>query len=413
MGAHQVSSSWDIIVVGGGAAGFFGAITAAEANPRLKILILEKGRECLQKVRISGGGRCNVTHACWDPAVLVTHYPRGSRELLGPFTHFGPRDTVDWFAQRGVRLKVEPDGRMFPSTDRSETIVECLLEAAQKAEVTVRTSARVEAICRTEGEDYLWSVRLSDTEVRSRKLLLATGSSPAIWRMLADWGIRIMDPVPSLFTFQIKHPLIEGLAGLSVPQAELKVEGVKGLQASGPLLITHWGLSGPAVLRLSAWGARELYARSYRFSLKVDWDAGRKGDVTGWVESRRSDSPKKAVVNTAPPNIPARLWERFIDLSGIPQGRFWAEIRKSELTYLTQIFTSTVFQVDGKSTFKDEFVTAGGVCLKEMDLRSFSSRRIPDLWMAGEMLDIDAITGGFNFQAAWSGGWIAGNAMAQ
>ena len=413
MGNPRSSASWDIVVVGGGAAGFFAAITAAEANPKLKVLILEKGRECLQKVRISGGGRCNVTHACWDPAELVSNYPRGSRELLGPFTRFGPRETVDWFARRGVRLKVESDGRMFPASDRSETIVDCLLGAAEKAGVMVRTSARVEAIDRKEGEALPWTIRLADGEVRARKLFLATGSGPPIWRMLAEWGIRIVDPIPSLFTFQVRHPLIEGLAGLSVPRADLKVEGVKGLHATGPLLITHWGLSGPAVLRLSAWGARELHARGYRFTLSVDWDAGRPSDVADWIEGKRMDSPKKAVVNTPAPHMPMRLWERLLELAGIPEGRYWAEIRRQELQAMTGALTHTTFSVDGKSTFKDEFVTAGGVHLKEMDLRSFSARRFPDLWMAGEMLDIDAITGGFNFQAAWTGGWIAGHAMAQ
>lgn len=404
---------WDVIVIGGGAAGFFAAITAAETNPALRILILEKGKECLQKVRISGGGRCNVTHACWDPFELATNYPRGGRELRGPFTRFGPQDTVEWFAKRGVRLKAEADGRMFPATDRSETIIDCLVGSAERAGVKIRTSTRVDSIERREGESASWLLRSTEGDLQARKLFLATGSTPAVWRMLAGWGLKIVDPVPSLFTFQVKHPLIDGLAGLSVPMAALSVQGVKGLTARGPLLITHWGLSGPGVLRLSAWGARQLHELEYRFTLRVDWNADRKGDVGEWLDGCRVDSPRKGIVRTPPPGMPSRLWERMLQVVSLPEGRCWAEVRKQEKADLTAALTATPFQVVGKSTFKEEFVTAGGVDLKEMDFRNFAARRFPDLWMAGEMLDIDAITGGFNFQAAWTGGWIAGHAMAQ
>ncbi len=407
----KTTQAIDIAVIGGGAAGFFAAITAAEANPSTRIVIFERGRDVLQKVRISGGGRCNVTHACFDPMELVHFYPRGEKELLGPFMRFAPGDTVEWFAQRGVKLKTEEDGRMFPVTDQSGTIVHCLLQAASQAGVEVRLQSRVEYLAPPKADATPWRMTVNGQKVMARKILVAAGSSPAVWKMLSGLDIQIVDPVPSLFTFNIKDARIQGLLGISVPDAEVSVPDTD-LYARGPLLITHWGMSGPAILKCSAWGARELARRNYQFTVSINWTGKTTVEVEAWMGGLRSNSPKKTVLNTPWPEIPARLWQRLIERAGIPLNRIWTEMRKSEEQALLTELVEGAYRVNGKSTFKEEFVTAGGIDLKEIDFRRFGVRRHPGLFAAGEVLNIDAITGGFNFQAAWTGGWLAGQALA-
>ncbi len=400
-----------IAVVGGGAAGFFAAIACAEANPRCKVTIFERGKAVLEKVRVSGGGRCNVTHACFEARELVKNYPRGSRELLGPFVQFGPADTVDWFEQRGVRLKTESDGRMFPTTDDSGTIVDCLTHSARLAGVQVRTSTRVERI---EPLAECWQIRLGHdpAPLRFDRVLVATGSNPAIWESLRTLGHSIVEPVPSLFTFNIKDTRLRELSGLSVPEAALRIPGTS-LAASGPLLVTHWGLSGPAILRLSAWGARDLHHAAYRFPLEINFLGKTKpDDIAASLAEIKIAQGKKTVAAHPQFSLPLRLWQRLVEAAAIPDALRWADLDKKTALALAAQLSAATFQVTGKSTFKEEFVTAGGVNLKELNFKTFESRLHPGLFLVGEVLDVDAITGGFNFQAAWTGGWLAGQAMA-
>lgn len=402
-----------IAVVGGGAAGFFAAITAAESNPAVHVDIFERGKEVLQKVRISGGGRCNVTHACFEARELVKFYPRGSRELLAPFLQFGPADTVAWFERRGVALKAEADGRMFPVTDNSATIVDCLTRAARAAGVQVHTGARVESFRPEPTGGWRLKIGGDPQERHYDRLLVATGSTPAMWEQLHALGHSIVEPVPSLFTFNTRDTRLRDLSGVSVPHASVRIPGSK-LAAQGPLLVTHWGLSGPAVLRLSAWGARELHAQGYKFSLEIDFTGGH--DVPALVESLhqlKAAQGKKTVAAHPVFGLPARLWQRLVEAAGIPEERRWADLDKKSLSALAGHLGAATFQITGKSTFKEEFVTAGGVSLRELNFKTFESRLHPGLFLAGEVLDIDAITGGFNFQAAWTGGYLAGLAMAQ
>lgn len=399
----------DIVIIGGGAAGFFAAITAAESNPAAQVIVLERSASVLQKVQLSGGGRCNITHACFDARALVQHYPRGSRELLGPFQRFGPQDTVDWFEARGVRLKTEPDGRMFPLSDDAQTIVECLWNAARRAGVQVRTGLRVERLERI-GDS--WRVHCTRLEpLPADRVLVATGSSEAIWAMLEKLGHRIVPPAPSLFTFNIKDSRLRDLAGVSVPDALVQVAGAR-LSARGPLLITHWGLSGPAILRLSAWDARELKQASYSFSLIISWLGDKKlAEVLAGLAQTKAANARKTVHAHPAYGLPQRLWERLAAAAGIPAGMRWADTGKTVLQGLATELCCGAYAVRGKSAFKEEFVTAGGVDLREVQFKTFESKLFPHLYFAGEVLDIDALTGGFNFQAAWTGGWIAGKAM--
>lgn len=402
-----------IAILGGGAAGFFAAIACAETNPAAQITILERGKSVLEKVRVSGGGRCNVTHDCPDARELVKNYPRGSRELLAPFLKFGPTDTVAWFERRGVRLKTEADGRMFPTTDDSATIANCLISSAKNAGVSIRTGARAEKLEPLPGGAG-WRIWLTGEPqpLVADRVLVATGSNPAIWDLLAGLGHRIVPPVPSLFTFNTKDTRLRDLSGLSVPLAALKISGQK-LSANGPLLVTHWGLSGPAVLRLSAWGARILHDADYRFSLIVNWLGETPADAAlEKLAAARLDFGKKLVRANPQFGLPARLWENLAQAAGIAADRRWADVDKKSLLALAEQLTSATFQIAGKSTFKEEFVTAGGVDLREINFKTFESRLLPGLFFAGETLDVDALTGGFNFQAAWTGGWLAGRAMA-
>ena len=403
----------EIAVIGGGAAGFFAAIACAEADPGLKVTLLEKSAKVLSKVRISGGGRCNVTHDCLENTKLVQGYPRGSRELRGPFERFAVKETIAWFERRGVALKIEPDGRMFPTTDDSGTIVACLEQAAARAGVRVALNSGVRMLEPQPGGGF--QLTLSSGEHRRfDRVLVATGGSPTLagFDWLARLGHTIVPPVPSLFTFNLDDHPLAGLEGLSAPQAHLRIEGSK-LEQTGPLLVTHWGLSGPAVLRLSAWGARELQLRDYTFPLLVHWvHPHREEALREQLNRIRQEQPRKQLGTFSPVDLPLRLWRWMLERAGVPEDRRWAELGKKELNGLLEALTRSRLQVRGKSTFKEEFVTAGGVSLKEVDMRTMESRRCPGLYFAGEVLDIDGVTGGFNFQAAWTTGYIAGTQMA-
>ncbi len=390
-------NSLTTVVIGGGAAGFFGAISAAETYPEQKVILLEKSRQWLSKVRISGGGRCNVTHACFDSSQLVQNYPRGQKALRGPFSRFQPKDTIAWFASRGVALKVEEDGRMFPTTDSSETIIQCLVQAAEKAGIELRQGAGVKSI------KPGFTIDLSSgEELRCDHILLATGSQPAGLQLAESLGHTIQPPVPSLFTLNVPDsPLVE-LSGISV-QGRIGLEGTSLVQ-EGPILITHWGFSGPAVLKLSAWGARLLHEKEYQADIWIEWCRPQ------WQELKRAHSSKQ-VKNSGPDGLPKNLWQHLLISEGIHEELRWAEISKEQVTRLTNRLQRDKYKMSGKTTYKQEFVTCGGITLDEVDFRTMQSRRCPGLYFAGEVLDIDGITGGFNFQNAWTTSWIAGQSM--
>lgn len=405
-----MNSKYDIIIVGGGAAGFFTAINIAEKNPKLKIAILERGKSVLEKVRISGGGRCNVTHAEFVPKELAKNYPRGEKELIGPFHQFCSGDTIEWFANHGVELKIEDDGRMFPTTDSSQTIIDCFLQAVQQLKIEVLTSQSVQSIF--QGTDY-WKVETNHETYSCQKLIMTTGSNPKVWVMLQNIGHTIVPPVPSLFTFNIKDARIKDLMGISAV-ATVKVKGTK-LEASGPTLITHWGMSGPGILRLSAWGANLLAAKNYQFTIQVNWlnDATFEETFETLKELKTVHS-KKIISKKSPFDFPNRLWESLVQASGIgtfstsndSQDVKWGDVSNKQLMALAVQLTNGEFQVNGKSTFKEEFVTAGGIDLKEINFKTMESKLLPNLYFAGEIVNIDAITGGFNFQNAWTSGYI-------
>ncbi|MFT4548404.1 MAG: putative Rossmann fold flavoprotein, partial [Pseudoalteromonas tetraodonis] len=380
--------TWDLITIGGGAAGFFGSITHAE-NGGGKTLILEKTSNLLGKVKISGGGRCNVTHDCHDPKELSTRYPRGSRSLIGPLNRWGVSDTVDWFTAHGVELKTEPDGRMFPTTDSSQTIIDCLSSAAYSAGVKIRTKCGVKSI--TRGDHF--SVETDSGEIlHARHILLATGGTRSIAgaRLAQQLGHELEPAVPSLFTFKIRDPRLEGLPGIAVPQTKCKVPGTN-LASDGPLLITHWGVSGPGILKLSAWGARELAEADYRFTLEVDWLPGR--DASTELKRFRESAGKRQVgARSAFADIPKRLWSRLVACVGIATEQTWARLTKVERSALAEQLNRSQFAVDGKSMNKEEFVTCGGVRLRDIDLKTMESKLCPDLHFAGEVMDVDGIT---------------------
>ena len=403
-----------VIVIGGGAAGFFGAISAAEAASEARVTLLEASREPLGKVRISGGGRCNVTHHCFEPAVLVQHYPRGGKALRGAFTRFQPHDTVTWYQQRGVRLKTEADGRMFPVTDDSGTIVECLMTEARRVGVTIRTRTAVTGVEKTK-TGFIVRLRSRET-LLCNHLLLATGSNPQGHRIAATLGHTIEPIVPSLFTFNVPNKALHNLAGVSVDpvQVKLMVSGVKPLTQTGPLLITHWGLSGPAVLKLSAWGARILNAAHYRGTVQVNWlPSWTFEQVRAVMLTAKGDVPKRAIANHCPLDLPKRLWRYLVEQTGLDESTTWANLPKKALNMLVESICRGTFPIQGKSVFKEEFVTCGGVALSEVDFKTMESRRCSGLFFAGEVLDIDGVTGGFNFQSAWTTGWLAGQAIAR
>lgn len=398
-----------IAVVGGGAAGFFGAIAAASAAPDCRVIILEKNRQVLSKVRISGGGRCNVTHACFDPAILVHNYPRGGKELRGPFSRFQPRDTIEWFELRNVKIKAENDGRMFPVTDSSETIIACLMNQVKKLGIELLTENNV-LDCEKKEQFHL---TLSHGEsLNCDALLVATGSAPKVSAWLKKLGHTLEPPVPSLFTFNIPDSPLHELSGVSVANTALSLEEC-GLQQTGPLLITHWGFSGPAVLKLSAWGARSLYERNYLAKLKINWLPDISIDaLMQLIFNYRQTNAAKYVSSESPTFLPKNLWKALLGIANIPLELRWSALSKPQMQSIVQILQGSFFQINGKSTYKNEFVICGGVKLQEVEFKTMESRICPGLYFAGEVLNIDGVTGGFNFQNAWTTSWLAGNAMA-
>ena len=402
-----------IAIAGGGAAGFFAAIACARANSQNEISVYERGSEFLTKVRISGGGRCNVTHACFDPRAMSERYPRGERALISPLNRFSPADTVAWFEAHGVKLKTESDGRMFPVTDSSRTIIDCLMREARAAGVRLLRRRAVER-ARVNSQSR-FDLSRSDGEIIScDRLLLATGGSRSIIgaEIAQALGHTILPPVPSLFSFHVSAPWLRLLPGVAAPDVEASVQGT-GLRERGPLLITHNGVSGPAILKLSAWGARILHALDYRFVLEVNWRPDfSEAELRAQMQSLRGSNPNRRVHNSAFAPLPARLWEQLAFGAGIDRETRWTSLPRSNANELCRLLARTQLEVNGKSLNKEEFVTCGGVNLREIDFKTMESKITPGLYFAGELLDVDGITGGFNFQAAWTTGWIAGHAMA-
>lgn len=423
---------YEVLIIGGGAAGFYAAVQLAMARPKTQVAILERGKEVLGKVKVSGGGRCNVTHAQFIPSELAKNYPRGQKELLGPFHVHCSGDVLAFFEERGVPLKIEEDGRIFPKSDSSQSIIDCLQDQADQLGVTVLRNSPVADFVPLGPLDAPkgWEVTTHKRSYTAQKLVLTTGSSTKIWNKLESMGHTIVPPVPSLFTFNIKDDRITGLQGLatvakvsvkpkslidtkiSVQLKSRKDNGIK-LESEGPLLITHWGMSGPAILKLSAWGARLLHDYHYAFKIVVNWLPDYiTSALPNLLQEIRNEAPKKTVHRTKAFDLPNRLWIRLVDAAGIAPDQTWAQLSKEQIRSLATQLGQAEFQVNGKSTFKEEFVTAGGVELKEVDFKTYASKKLPHLYFAGEILDIDAITGGFNFQNAWTGGYIAAQAIA-
>lgn len=409
-----MSETRNVVVVGAGAAGFFAAIACAEKlGARGTVTIFEATAHPLAKVRMSGGGRCNVTHACFEPRELVKFYPRGARELLGAFHRWQPRDTVAWFAERGVETKTEEDGRMFPVTDDSATIVDCLMRAAEKAGVKLVTRLGVRTAEKV-GEKFQLTLT-NDDKISCDRLLLATGGnrSSAGFMIAEKLGHTLEPLVPSLFTFHIDDARLAGISGVSVENVVASVRDTK-LRVEGPLLVTHWGLSGPAVLKLSAWGARELAKVNYEFPLVVNFAPPHTRDsLVRELAGVREKNLRKQIATWSPLAMPQRFWEKLVAAAGIAPATAWNGVSNAALATLAAQLTAAEFKVVGKSMFKDEFVTCGGVKLREVDFKTMESRVCAGLHFAGEVLDIDGVTGGFNFQSAWTTGWLAGQAMAE
>ncbi|MCB0733280.1 MAG: NAD(P)/FAD-dependent oxidoreductase [Bacteroidetes bacterium] len=400
-----MSKSVDVLIIGGGPAGFFAAISSKTHHPDQSICILEGSNKVLSKVLISGGGRCNVTHACFDPKQLIGYYPRGGDFLLNPFKTFHCGHTVEWFESRGVSLKTEEDGRMFPVTNSSKTIADCLEREAKKASIAVKTGERVTSISPSDGG---WMVQTSTSTWKACKVILASGSNQLIWNQLERLGIEIIEPVPSLFTFRCAHPLFSELPGISVPTARLTYESIS---TDGPLLITHRGLSGPAVLKLSAWAAREFNQVDYTFTCRINW-LGKSRDAVESDLLAYADAHAKSYVRSQPLfDLPKRLWTSILNFCDISENRNWAEFGKKQRTSLVEALTATRVEVTGKDTFKEEFVTAGGIALHQINPKTMELIEHPGLFAAGEVLDVDALTGGFNFQGSWTTGFLAGKTL--
>lgn len=394
-------SKKNIAIIGGGAAGFFTAIQIKLHQPEAHVTIYEKSQDFLQKVRVSGGGRCNVTHACFDPKELAAHYPRGQKELLGPFHHFQPGDTIAFFEERGIALKAEEDGRMFPTTDSSETIIRCFMDETKRLGVRLETGRGMKSL---EKKGDGWRITFLDfSTVDAEAVVVATGSQRSTWDVLAKLGHKIIEPVPSLFTFRAQCPLVPELAGIAAP-VTVSIPALD-LEAEGPLLITHRGFSGPAILRLSAWGARKLAQVEYRFELRINWAKMEAEELREAFDDLRQRTGAALVKNARVVDMPRRLWEMLCERMA---DKRWAELTRQELDKLIENFCNYPVQVNGKDTFKEEFVTAGGVALEEVNFKTMESRLHSGLYLAGEVLNIDAITGGFNFQACWTEGYLIG-----
>jgi predicted Rossmann fold flavoprotein len=396
-----------LVVIGGGAAGFFAAIKAAEQNPNLNVVILEQGNEVLGKVKISGGGRCNVTHACFDVKELIKFYPRGSKELLGPFYRFSCEHTVEWFENRNVKLKTEEDGRMFPVSNLSQTIIDCLVEQTKALNIDIIKQAKV---MRVDLQD-IFHVYYNEKNIPADFLLMASGSNNTIWNLLKIMGHEIIPPVPSLFTFNIKSELINGLEGITISSIQCNIIDTK-ISTHGAVLITHTGLSGPAILKLSAFGARLLHEINYQFNLKINWINQTTDEALQHLKNEKENQAKKQLSNFSPFDIPNRFWLKVLETNKIKANKLVADLNKNELQQIAHTLTQTILKVHSKNTNKEEFVTAGGIALKEVDFKTMESKLIPNLFFAGEVLNIDAVTGGFNFQAAWTTGFIAGESIA-
>ncbi len=421
---------FDVIIVGGGAAGFYAAIQIAEKAPNLKIAIFERGKTVLSKVKVSGGGRCNVTHGEFSPHELVTNYPRGKKELLGPFHQHAPGDVMSFFEQRGISLKIEEDGRVFPVSDSSQTIIDCFIAETKRLGVKILKNSAVKRIQKSENGQG-WQVTTMNKHYIGKKLLLATGSNPKIWNQLAEMRHTIIPPVPSLFTFNINDERIKGIQGISVDasveippkkafssKVQIKLKSAPKeepiLESEGPVLITHWGLSGPAILKLSAWGANILSDYHYQFRVKVNWTPDYTTEsMQNYLWKVKETETKKTILRTRAVEIPRRLWTNLVRASDIGKDLKWSDVTKEKLQKLAVQLTACSFKVEGKSTFKEEFVTAGGVDLKEINFKTFASKLLPNLYFAGEIINVDAITGGFNFQNAWTGAYIAAKAIAE
>ncbi|AZJ32529.1 hypothetical protein SAMN05444344_2672 [Tenacibaculum mesophilum] len=399
-----------VIIIGGGAAGYFTAINAKELNPELDITILEKGKEVLQKVKISGGGRCNVTHACFEPKELTKFYPRGEKELLGPFHKFMTGDTFEWFENRGVPLKIEEDNRVFPEANTSQAIIDCFQNAVDNLGISVLKNHGVNSIYQ---QNEKWIINTKNQDFEADFVVVSAGSSKKVWDLCKTLNHTIIEPVPSLFTFNIKDKRIIDLGGISVPNAEVTLVGTN-LENSGPLLITHWGLSGPAILKLSAFGARILADKNYQYNVLVNWLGQDTDSVFSTLQELKKSQTKKQVSLKSPfSDIPRRLWERLVMASEIKNNQNWADLSNKQLQNLADQLTKGLFNANGRTTFKEEFVTAGGVDLKEINFKRFESKKHKNLFFVGEVLNIDAVTGGFNFQNAWTGGFICANAIAE
>lgn len=403
---------WDLIVIGGGAAGFFGAIQTASLNPQLKILILEKSPKLLSKVRISGGGRCNVTHNCSNPFELARHYPRGARSLKALFRLYDTKNVTAWFASKGVMLKTENDGRMFPVTDNSQTIIDCFMQEANRLNIKIQVNRGVSRIERIDKQFNIGT--LAGEAYEAKKILIAAGgnSHQKAYEWIAQLGHSIVQPVPSLFTFNDKDKKFTDLMGISVPHGEVKITGTKFVQR-GPVLITHWGLSGPAVIKLSAWAAEYLHQLNYHFEVIVSWiGAVKEEEVSAALRTYKKEKAKQKITSNPGFFLSQRLWQRLCELSGIEESKVWGELPQRNFNRLLEYLIRCPFHIGGKTTFKEEFVTCGGVSLTEIDSETMESRLIEDLYFAGEVLNIDGETGGFNFQAAWTTAYLAAKSIS-
>jgi len=399
----------DIIIIGGGAAGFFAAINIAEQHPTLKVAVLERGKEGLQKVKVSGGGRCNVTHAEFIPKELAQNYPRGEKELLGPFHQFMTGDTIEWFEKRGVALKIEDDRRIFPVTNSSQTIIDCFLGEAKKYGTEIFYNHSVTAIIKTE---LNWQIYTAKQRFTCKKLVIATGSNPKMWQIIAKLGHTVIEPVPSLFTFNIKDKRIKDIPGVVVQNVEVKLLD-SNFESQGPLLITHWGMSAPAILKLSAFAAIALAKRNYKFQIQVNFIRQPYSDCIAMLKLFKQEFAKKTVMNSVLFELPRRLWVQLVEASEIDETTRWAELTRPQTEALALQLTQAVFNVDGKSTFKEEFVTAGGIDLKEINFKTFESKLHANLYFAGEVINVDAVTGGFNFQNAWTSAFIVSKSVSE
>ena len=405
------SNAKHAVIVGGGASGIFAAIHLASIRPDISVHLYEKSNQLLSKVKVSGGGRCNVTHHCFEPRELVKFYPRGQKELIGPFHRFNPADTVAWFADHSVKLKTEADGRMFPVTDSSQTIMNALIDAALDAGVVIQKHCALSALVQVNGK---WQFEINGKDkFLTEAIMIATGSSEKVWELLQKTGLKIVPPVPSLFTFHIRDKVLQDLSGVSVANVTCRVFQSK-LKSSGPLLFTHWGLSGPAILRLSAWGAREFFDKEYKFKLLISFlTEYHKEDVFEELKAIRTASPRKQVGTYSPyEQIPKRLWLYLLKRTNITIEKNWADLNNKDLNRLSSELTEGEYEVNGKSTFKEEFVTCGGIALEEINFKTYEAIRYPGLFFGGEALDADALTGGFNFQHAWTSGWLAAEGMS-